>query len=66
MDIVKFEGKFVVGYKARFALDKDLREGHSYDGYSLETFPTLEEAKKYLEDYFPQESVCILERRHFF
>lgn len=57
MDIVKFEDRFIVGYTARYASDEDLREGHSFEGYSLEVFSTLEKAREYLQEYFPNELV---------
>jgi len=57
MDIIMLGKLAVVGFKARFASIADLKEGHSSNGYSLEKFQTVEEAKEYVERHYPNASI---------
>lgn len=57
MDIIVLMKSVVVGFRARFASIADLKEGHSSNGYSLEKFQTVEEAKGYIERHYPNVSI---------
>jgi hypothetical protein len=59
MDMVKVSKHlYVVGYKARYARMADLLEGHSHNGYSLESFTTKEAAQDYIYRHFPAEPIA--------
>ena len=56
IDLIKFGKLVLAGYGIRHCPSNELNT-HSWNGYSIEAFDSVDEAKAYYGEYFPEANL---------
>lgn len=62
IDCIDLGKRVVCGYNAVYATAEELEEGHSSNGYALETFKTVDEAVAWYAEYYPNAQIRAFSR----